>query len=140
MFQNPNHTVLRDLFSTAKTIAVVGLSDNPERESYAVTKEMQRRGFKIVPVNPSIAEVLGEKSYASVQDIPFPVDIANVFRRSDALVSIVEEVNQTDIPVIWAQQGVFSEEAALLAERAGKTIVMDSCIMVMHRLLVHSNG
>lgn len=134
MFTNPTGEELGRILKSAKTIAVVGLSDNPDRESYAVSAEMQRRGYKLIPVNPNVEEVLGEKSYSSLQEIPHPIDIVNVFRRSDALVSVVEEAVTTSAPTIWAQQGVFSEEAADLAEQHGKTMVMDRCIMVMHSL------
>lgn len=136
MFENPSQEELAEILRSAKTIAVIGLSDNPARESYEVAKEMQRRGYKIVPVNPNVDQVLGEKAYASIRDIPEPVDIVDVFRRSEALPGVVAEVNETSIPVIWAQQGVFNEEAAELAHQHNKTVVMDRCIMVMHSLLV----
>lgn len=136
MFENPSQDELAKILREAKTIAVLGLSDNPERESYEVASEMQKRGYKIIPVNPKVNEVLGEKAYASVKDIPNPVDIVDVFRRSEALPDVVREVNETAIPVIWAQQGVFNEEAASLAEAHNKVMVMDRCIMVMHSLLV----
>lgn len=138
MFENPSQDELAALLRNAKTIAVVGLSDNATRESYAVAQEMQKRGYKIIPVNPMVSEVLGEKAYASVKDIPESesVDIVNVFRRSEALPKLVAEVNETPIPAIWAQQGVYNEEAAELAQNHNKVMVMDRCIMVMHSLLV----
>ncbi|QSO49432.1 CoA-binding protein [Alicyclobacillus mengziensis] len=138
MFQNPSNNEIRDILTSAKTIAVVGLSDNPERESYAIAKEMQKRGYKIVPVNPNVTEVLGEQAYPSVTAIPHPVDIVNIFRRSEALPQVVQEAVQTSAPVIWAQQGIYNEEAAKIAKSAGKTMVMDRCIMVMHSLFVKS--
>lgn len=138
MFQNPSNNEIRDILTSAKTIAVVGLSDNPERESYAIAKEMQNRGYKIVPVNPNVTEVLGEQAYPSVNAIPHPVDIVNIFRRSEALPQVVQEAVQTSAPVIWAQQGIYNEEAAEIAMSAGKTMVMDRCIMVMHSLFVKS--
>ena len=138
MFQNPSNNEIRDILTSAKTIAVVGLSDNPERESYAIAKEMQKRGYKIVPVNPNVTEVLGEQAYPSVTAIPHPVDVVNIFRRSEALPQVVQEAVQTSAPVIWAQQGIYNEEAAKIAKSAGKTMVMDRCIMVMHSLFVKS--
>lgn len=132
MFENPSADEYRRIFENAKAIAVVGLSDNPARTSYQIAAEMQRRGYRIVPVNPTIEQVLGETSYASLKEIPFPVDIVNVFRRSEALKGVVEEAVQLSAPVIWAQQGVFDEEAAELAGDHGKTMVMDRCIKVMH--------
>lgn len=139
MFENPSREALKQILSSAKTIAVVGLSDNPARESYAVTQEMQRRGYRIVPVNPMVSAVLGESAYAQLGDIPFPVDVVNVFRRSEALLDVVMDARQINAPVIWAQQGVYSEEAAEAAKAAGKTMVMDSCIMVMHSLLMRTH-
>jgi len=136
MFSNPSQDELRNILENAKTVAVVGLSDNPDRESYAVSAEMQRRGYKVIPVNPNVNEVLGEKSYASLKDVTEKIDIINVFRRSDALKSVVEEAVQTSAPVIWAQQGIYNEDAAQLAAENNKTMVMDRCIMVMHSLLV----
>ncbi len=138
MFQNPSNNEIRDILTSAKTIAVVGLSDNPERESYAIAKEMQKRGYKIVPVNPNVTEVLGEQAYPSVTAIPHPVDVVNIFRRSEALPQVVQEAVQTSAPVIWAQQGIYNEEAAKIVKSAGKTMVMDRCIMVMHSLFVKS--
>ena len=134
MFSNPSNEEFRKILQNAKTIAVVGLSDNPDRESYAVSREMQHRGYRIIPVNPNITEVLGEKAYASLEDIKGSVDIIDIFRRSDALKAVVEEAVHTTAPVIWAQQGVYDEEAAEIASQHGKTMVMDRCIMVMHSM------
>jgi uncharacterized protein len=134
MFSNPSNEDFRNILRSAKTIAVVGLSDNPDRESYAVSREMQRRGYRVIPVNPNITEVLGEKAYRSLGDIKEQIDIIDIFRRSDALKAVVEEAIQTTAPVIWAQQGVYDEEAADIAEQHGKTMVMDRCIMVMHSM------
>jgi predicted CoA-binding protein len=136
MFSNPIPDEMRTILKNAKTIAVVGLSDNPSRESYAVSAEMQRRGYRVIPVNPNIDSVLGEKAYANLKDISHPIDIVNVFRRSDALLEVVEEAIQTDAPVIWAQQGIFDEKAATVAMDHGKKVVMDRCIMVMHSMYV----
>jgi len=136
MFENPGNDELRQILRDATHIAVVGLSDNPERESYAVAQEMQKRGYRIIPVNPKVNEALGEKAYPSLAELPEHVDIIDVFRKSDALYSVVEEALQTDCPVIWAQQGIFDERAAQLAHHHNKTMVMDRCIMVMHSLLV----
>lgn len=134
MFHNPTNEEIGRILRGAKTIAVVGLSDNPNRESYAVSKEMQNRGYRIIPVNPNVDSVLGEKSYASLADISEPIDIVDIFRRSEALVEVVRDAVETDAPVIWAQQGVYDEAAAELAQNHGRTMVMDRCIMVMHSL------
>jgi uncharacterized protein len=138
VFQNPSNNEIKDILTSAKTIAVVGLSDNPLRESYAIASEMQKHGYKIVPVNPNVTEVLGEKAYASVTAIPHPVDIINIFRKSEALPAVVQDAVQTSAPVIWAQQGVYNEEAAEIAQSAGKTMVMDRCIKVMHSLFANA--
>lgn len=136
MFSNPSDDVLREILRGARTIAVVGLSDHPDRPSYAVSAQMQKRGYRIIPVNPNIPEVLGEHSYPSLLDIPHPVDIVNVFRRSEALPDVVREAVQISAPVIWAQEGVYNEEAAEMAARHGKTMIMDRCIAVAHSILI----
>src|SRR5690606_13197845 len=112
IFQNPSDDVRRDTLKRAKRIAVVGLSDNPERESYMVSRAMQHAGYTIIPVNPHVEEVLGEKAVGSLQEILEPVDIVNVFRRSEFIYPIVEQTVQIGCPVIWLQQGVYNEEAA----------------------------
>lgn len=138
MFENPSKEEITDILTRSKTIAVVGLSDNPERDSYAVAREMQRHGYRIIPVNPKLDEVLGETSYPSLAAIPtdIKIDIIDIFRKSDALKAVVEEAVKTDAPVIWAQEGVYDEEAADVAAAHGKTMVMDRCIKVMHSLFV----
>lgn len=136
VFSNPGNDELAAILRRSRTVAVVGLSDNPGRESYAVAKEMQRRGYRIVPVNPKVTEVLGEKAYASLKDVPVPIDIVDVFRNSEALPDVVRDAVETAAPVIWAQQGIYNEEAADIAARHGRTMVMDRCIMVMHSLLI----
>ncbi|MDI3328696.1 MAG: CoA-binding protein [Alicyclobacillaceae bacterium] len=136
MFSNPSEDVLREILLNARTIAVVGLSADPDRPSHAVSAQMQKRGYRIIPVNPKLSEVLGERSYPSLLDIPHPVDIVNVFRRSEALPDVVREAVQISAPVIWAQEGVYDEEAAAIAARHGKTMIMDRCIAVAHSILV----
>src|SRR5699024_1981653 len=112
----------------AKTIAVVGLSANPDRTSHQVSKVMQDAGYRIIPVNPTADEVLGEKSYASLTDIPERVDIINVFRRPEYLPAIAKEAAKTDCKVFWAQQGIVNEEAADYLQARDFTVVMDICI------------
>lgn len=134
-FQNPNDEVRREILAKAKRIAVVGLSDNPERESHMVSKAMQQAGYKIIPVNPTVDVVLGEKAVGSLLDIEEPVDIVNVFRRSEFVLPIAEQTVQIGCPVLWLQQGVINEEAADYAEKNGITVIMDKCIKVDHALL-----
>lgn len=134
--QNPSNEMVKEILEQAKTIAVVGLSDNPERTSYQVSKAMQDAGYRIIPVNPMVNEVLGEKAYASLTDIEEQFDIINVFRRSEFLPEIAKEAIQTNAKVFWAQQGVQNEEAYEILKEHDFTVIMDYCIKVAHAVLV----
>jgi predicted CoA-binding protein len=127
--------IAREMLENAKTIAVVGLSDNPERTSNRVARYMQERGYKIIPVNPTIKESLGEKAYPSLRDIPEKVDIVNIFRRSEDVPPIVDDAIAIQAKGIWMQEGIADENAAEKAQLAGLKVVMDSCIMVQHSRL-----
>jgi len=116
-----------------RTIAVVGLSDNPAKPSYYVSEYMQRHGYKIYPVNPTVNNVLGEKSYASLSELPIKPDVVNVFRLPKAIPPIVDEMLALGLKNIWVQQGIINMEAAERAERGGISVVMDRCIMIEHR-------
>jgi uncharacterized protein len=118
-----------------RTIAVIGLSEVPSKPSHYVSEFMQQHGYKIYPVNPSIPEVLGEKSYATLTDLPIKPDIVNVFRLPKFIPAIVEEMLQLNLPNLWVQQGIINLEAATRAESGGINVVMDRCIMVEHRRL-----
>ncbi|WP_260740182.1 CoA-binding protein [Tunturiibacter lichenicola] len=118
-----------------RTIAVIGLSEDPNKPSHYVSAYMQQHGYKIYPVNPSITEVLGEKSYASLSDLPIKPDIVDVFRLPKFIPAIVEEMIQLGLSNLWIQQGIINVEAATRAEAAGIHVVMDRCIMVEHRHL-----
>jgi predicted CoA-binding protein len=126
-----------ELLSRAKTIAVVGLSESPLRPSHGVSAYMQSAGYKIIPVNPQIAEALGEKAYASLLEIPLEaaqtIDLVDVFRRSEYVDEIVEQAIQLKIPAIWLQEGVINERAADKARQAGMFVVMDRCVLKEHR-------
>lgn len=126
---------ISELLNTAKTIAVVGLSDSPVRTSYGVSKYMQGQGYRIIPVNPTISESLGEKAYGSLLELPEKVDIVNVFRRSEFVPKVVDEAIRVGAPAIWLQEGVVDHEAAEKAEQAGIFVVMDRCILKEHRRL-----
>ena len=119
-------------------IAVVGLSPNPFRPSYGVAVYLQRAGYRITPVNPNYSEVLGEKSYPSLSAIPFPVDIADVFRRPDALPEVIEDAIRADVSRLWFQIGVVNEPAIQRAVEAGIQVVVDRCLKVEHRRLLGS--
>jgi uncharacterized protein len=123
--------MLRD----TKTIAVVGLTDSPGRASLGVSRYMQHAGYKIVPVNPTRDMILGEKCYATLGDIPFKVDMVNVFRAPRHIPGIVDEAIQLKIPFLWLQEGVIDDEAAARAEAAGIGVVMDRCLFKEHARL-----
>ncbi|HYE25789.1 MAG TPA: CoA-binding protein [Clostridia bacterium] len=124
---------ITELLKNARTIAVVGLSGDPTRPSYGVSEYIQRQGYRIIPVHPTATEVLGEKAYPSLRDIPEKIDIVNVFRRPDAVPAIVDEVIELKLPALWLQEGVIHEEAAERARNAGVAVVMDHCILKEHR-------
>lgn len=113
-----------------KVLAVVGLSDNPERPSYRVSAEMQRRGYRIVPVNPKGGEILGEKVYSSLREIPFPVDVVQVFRAPQYALDVVREIGEMVARprVLWMQEGVVNDEAVAEAEALGLLTVQDRCL------------
>ncbi|MEJ8545962.1 CoA-binding protein [Brevibacillus borstelensis] len=139
MFHNPSDETRRQLLQEANTIAVVGLSNKPDRTSYMVAAAMQSAGYKIIPVNPVIAgeTVLGEKVVASLTDIDEPVDIVNVFRRSEDIPPVAEEtLKMKQKPkAFWLQQGISNEQAAELVSKEGIEVIMDLCIKVDHALL-----
>jgi uncharacterized protein len=126
---------IADILKKAKTIAIVGLSPSPFRPSYGVAAYLQTHGYRIIPVNPQVTEVLGEKSYRSLRDIPEKVDIVNIFRRPENVPQVVEDAIATKAPVVWMQEGVIHEKAAEKARRAGLFVVMDLCILKEHRYL-----
>ncbi|MEW6274443.1 MAG: CoA-binding protein [Bacillota bacterium] len=138
MFQNPDDREIKDLLTKNKTIAVVGLSDKPERDSYRVAQYMQEKGYRIIPVNPRLKEVLGEKAYPDLASLPEPVDIVNVFRRSEEVPGVVKDALAAKPAVIWLQLGVVNEEAALFAQSQGVQVVMDRCIKIEHARLLGS--
>jgi hypothetical protein len=124
---------ISELLKTAKTIAVVGLTDSPMRPSFGVSEYMQAHGYKIIPVNPNITEWLGHKAHPSLLDVPEKVDMVNIFRRSEAVPEVVEQTIRIKAPAIWMQEGVIHEEAAKRAEDEGILVVMDLCILKEHR-------
>ncbi len=123
---------ITDLLKSAKTIAVVGLTDTPIRPSYGVSHYMKSQGYRIIPVNPNITESLGEKAYPSLLEVPDKIDIVNVFRRSEAVPDAVEQAIQIEAPAIWLQEGVIHHQAAEKAQQAGIFVVMDKCILKEH--------
>jgi predicted CoA-binding protein len=122
-----------ELLSRVKTIAVVGLSDSPMRPSHGVSAYMQSQGYRIVPVNPQIAEALGETAYPSLLEVPERIDLVDVFRRAEYVDEIVEQAIRLKVPAIWLQEDVINERAAERARQAGLFVVMDRCILKEHR-------
>jgi hypothetical protein len=116
-----------------KTIAVVGLSSNPMRPSFSVAKYMQDAGYKIIPVNPNEREVLGEKSYARLEDVPEQIEIVDVFRREEDVPPVVESAVRVGAKVVWMQLGIQNERAAEQAREAGLIVVADACVLIEHR-------
>ncbi|MGA2272238.1 MAG: CoA-binding protein [Bryobacteraceae bacterium] len=126
---------IADILGSARTIAIVGLSAKRFRPSHGVAEYLQRAGYRIIPVNPNITEVLGEKSYPSLDAVPEPVDIVDIFRRSEHVPEIVEAAIRKGAKTIWMQEGVVHEDAARRAESAGLAVIMDRCILKEHRRL-----
>jgi len=131
----PDYAQIRELLKTARVIAVVGLSNRKYRPSFSVSEYMQRAGYRIIPVNPNETSVLGEKAYASLEDVPGEIDIVDIFRRSEFVPEIVEQAIRMGAKSIWMQEGVVHEEAAARARAAGLTVVMDRCILKEHQRL-----
>ena len=129
-YQDPL-TIQRVLHST-RTIAVVGLSDNPLRASYFVGYYLRRHGYRVIPVNPRETEILGQTCYPSLHDVPEHIDIVNVFRAPDALPALAEDAVAVGADTVWCQFGVINEEGARTAEQGGLTVVMDRCLKVEH--------
>lgn len=141
-FQNPSQEVIFDYLKKSKTIAVVGLSNREETAAYRVSKLMQEAGYTIIPVNPKLAgeKLLGETVYARLQDIPAPIDIVDVFRRSEFLPDVARDFLETDAKVFWAQLGLENEEAEQLLRAAGRNdIVMNKCIKIEYLEMIEEN-
>ncbi len=123
---------IQNILERGKVLAVVGLSSKPHRPSYGVTRYMQLAGYHIIPVNPNEEKVLGEKSYARLEDVPVQVDVVNIFRRSEFVPAIVESAIAVGAWAVWMQEGVINEQAAERAREAGLQVVMDRCLLKEH--------
>lgn len=134
--KNPTREEVQQILESAKKIAVVGLSDNPDRTSYNVAEAMMHAGYEIIPVNPNADEVFGIKALSSLSELKEPVDIINVFRRNQFLPEVAREAAKVNAKVFWTQLGLANEEAYNIASDAGMTVVMDRCIKVDHAVLV----
>jgi predicted CoA-binding protein len=126
---------IRDILQSARTVAVVGLSDKPHRPSHGVAAYLQAHGYRIIPVNPAVREVLGEKAYARLEDVPEKIDVVDVFRRPEHVPEVVDAAIAVGAKVVWLQDGVVHEAAAAKARAAGLRVVMDKCMLREHRWL-----
>ena len=129
---NPPDAELKQLLTDATTIAMVGASSNPDKTSHGIMQKLQSVGYRVIPVNPRETEILGQKCYPSLSDVPEPVDIVNVFRAPDALPAISRETLRIGADALWCQFGVINEEGAKIAEEGGVTVIMDRCLKVEH--------
>src|SRR5262245_728650 len=134
-FKNPSDEKIREILATPRTIAVVGCSPDPSRDSHEIAALLKAKGHTVIPVNPSCQEILGERCYASVRDIPVPVDMVDVFRRSEHVGPIADEAIAVKAKILWLQLGVINESAAQKAQTAGLTVVMDRCPAIEYRRL-----
>ncbi|MGD6816025.1 CoA-binding protein [Metabacillus sp. 113a] len=134
MIKNPSRDEIGRILKENKRIAVVGLSADPDRTSYMVSKAMQEAGYEIIPVNPMIEEALGVKAVPDLMSIQGPVDIVNVFRRSEFLPEIAEDFLKTDAKIFWSQLGVVHEDTFEMLKEKGCTVIMDRCIKVEHAI------
>jgi predicted CoA-binding protein len=128
-------TMEEEILSSSHVVAVVGLSPKPDRPSYKVASYLKQQGYKIIPVNPTEKEILGEVCYPTLASIPEPVDVVDIFRRSEEVLPIVEEAIKIRAKAVWMQEGVINEEAAARARQAGLKVVMDRCMFKEHRRL-----
>lgn len=126
-------SVIAAILEQSRVIAVVGLSSRDWRPSHQIAKYLQEAGYRIIPVNPNETEVLGEKAYATLEEVPVPIDTVNVFRRSEYVLPVVESAIRVGAKAVWMQEGVMDQEAARKADEAGLRVVMDRCIFKEHR-------
>jgi predicted CoA-binding protein len=135
MHSNPSDDELKKILADAHTIAMVGASSNPDRPSYGIMQHLQTVGYRVIPVNPRETEVLGEKAYGSLADIPVSVDVVDVFRRPEDTPGIADEAVQIGAKTLWLQQGIANQDAANRAKAGGLHVVMDACISATHSML-----
>jgi predicted CoA-binding protein len=134
-FQNPPDETIRAILATPQNIAVVGCSPSPDRDSHRIAQLLQRKGHRVIPVNPGEEEILGERCYANLRTIPERIDMVDVFRRSEFVAPIVDEAIAIGAKIVWMQLGVIDAESAQRAQQAGLTVVMDRCPAIEYRRL-----
>jgi len=132
---NPGNDQLRQLLTSAATIAIVGASGNPDKASYGIMQKLQHDGYKVIPVNPKEPEILGERAYPSLLDVPEKIDIVDVFRRAEDTPAIADDAVKIGAKALWLQSGISNEEAARRGEAGGLQVVMDACIGATHSML-----
>jgi predicted CoA-binding protein len=131
-----NDQILKEILLSAKTVASVGLSSNPDKESYGVAAYLQSQGYRIIPVNPTAAKILGEKAYPDLTSIPEKVDVVQIFRKPEDVPPVVDEAIEIGAKVVWMQEGISHPRAAEKARAAGLQVVMNACMRATHRRLV----
>ena len=131
-----NDHELKEILQSAKTIASVGLSSNPQKESYGIVTYLKQQGYHIIPVNPTADEIMGEKSYPDLPSVPEKIDVVQVFRKPEDVPPVVDDAIKAGAKVIWMQEGIVNEEAAQKAREAGLQVVMDACMRSSHRKLI----
>jgi predicted CoA-binding protein len=131
-----NDQMMKDILLSARTIASVGLSSNTEKESYWIVSYLKEQGYRIIPVNPTADEILGEKTYPDLESVPEKIDVVQVFRRPEDVPPVVDSAIKVGAKVVWMQEGIVNEEAAQKAREAGLQVVMDACMRVTHRRLI----
>jgi len=132
---NDHNQKMTNILKSTNTVASVGLSSNPQKDSYGVAAYLMEQGYKVIPVNPTAIEIMGEKAYPNLSDIPEKVDVVQIFRKPEDVPPVVDEAIKIGAKVIWMQEGIVNYEAARKAEEAGLQVVMDACMRATHRRL-----
>ncbi len=130
--------IMKEILMSAKTVASVGVSSNPQKDSYGVVEYLKQQGYRIIPVNPTASEIMGEKAYPDLSSIPEKVDVVQIFRKPEDVPAVVDEAIKIGAKVVWMQEGIVHEAAAMQARAAGLRVVMDACMRANHRRLIGS--
>lgn len=128
--------LMKEILTSARTVASVGLSSNPEKESYGVASYLIDQGYQVIPVNPTASEILGEKAYPDLASVPVKIDVVQVFRKPEDVPPVVEDAIRAGAKAVWMQEGIVNEQAAQRAREAGLQVVMDACMRANHRRLI----
>jgi predicted CoA-binding protein len=134
-FMNIDET-MKEILRSTKTIATVGLSSNPDKDSYSVAQYLKNQGYRVIPVNPTVSEIMGEKSYPDLESVPEQIDVVQVFRKPEDVPPVVEGAIKVGAKAVWMQEGITNEEAAQKARGAGLQVVMDACMRETHKKLI----